>query len=59
MAILQAIRIPSYKEEIMKKYNFGKTAFYSFIQQKDKLCQDMSPARSSKLSKAIPSTKRA
>ena len=28
MAILEAIRIPGYKkEEIMKQYNIGKTAF--------------------------------
>ena len=47
IAILEAIRIPGYKkEEIMKQYNIGKTAFYSIIQQKDKLYQDMSPARS-------------
>ena len=47
MAFLEAIRIPGYKkEEIMKQYNIGKTAFYSIIQQKDKLYQDMSPARS-------------
>ena len=55
MAILEAIRIPGYKkEEIMKQYNIGKTAFYSIIQQKDKLYQDMSPARSSKTSRALP-----
>ena len=37
MAILEAIKIPGYKkEEIMKQYNIGKTAFYSIIQQKDK-----------------------
>ena len=31
MAILEAIRIPGYKKEIVKQYNIGKTAFYSII----------------------------
>ena len=50
MAILEAIRIPGYKkEDIMKQYNIGKSAFYSIIQQKDKLYQDMFPAKGFRL----------
>ena len=33
IAILEAIRIPGYKKEIMKQCNIGKTAFYCIIQQ--------------------------
>ena len=49
MAILEAVRIPGFKrEDIMKQYNFSQSAFYNIMQQKDKLYQDMSPARSFK-----------
>ena len=56
MAILEAVTIPGFKrEDIMKQYNISQSAFYNIMQQKDKLYQDMSPARSCKSSRAIPS----